>query len=322
MSIFEFRHGNSTFIFPAFKFQEQQYADSMLNNGNVHLSNISIFRDTRKFSGKILDIKEGIVTLHNRIKPIKNEYIQSCKHAFPTSVNININDAYIFCCTKYFLSDSLTWAISEGKQCCVLITDVNEYIHRISLHYQASLNFRSARECEYIGRDFYASTATPYDRINKFINEPLNAVFVKPKEYAPQKELRILWTPKSNIKQEEYLNSNIETKDLLIKVLFHNFNIFYKSSRPSLVGARIIKKDGRENAKYEIRVPEEVFSPVIHSKKGHKMLGFLSLSRSNIFIDCLFKGSDIPIIQSPIGNIVCNVYLNDIEHIEIYTLKL
>ncbi|MDC5821758.1 hypothetical protein OPW19_18265 [Vibrio europaeus] len=305
-------------MFPAFKFQEEKYAKSMLSDGNVHLSNISIFRDSSRFTGQILDKREGIATLHNGIPTTKcHNYAQNSIHAFPHKLDVIVSDAYVFCCTKYFLSDSLTWAISEGKQCCVLITDVDEYINRVSLYFKTSLEFKSAKECQYIGRDFVSTSATPYDNTNYFIQDELNAAFIKPKEYASQRELRLLWTPKSDVEVSDFLNDNVETTDLLIPVRFHDFDESFSSFGNCTVGARILTKNGRGNAEYQIQVPNEVFTPVIHSNGGEKMLGFLSTS--NHLSGGRFNGGHTGIFMSDIGCIVCNVYLSDIESIEIFT---
>ncbi|MCF5904251.1 MULTISPECIES: hypothetical protein [Aeromonas] len=318
MSIFELNNGECTYIFPAFKFQEKDHARLMLENGNVHLSNISVFRDSSRFSGQILDEKEGIVTLHNSIATsVCDFYEQNNRHAYPEAVEIAVSDVFVFCCTKYFLSDSLTWAISEGKQSCILITDVGEYIRRISSYYESTLEWVEAQECQYIGRDFFATSATPYDPTNYFIQKNMNAAFVKPKEYAAQRELRLIWKPKSSFQPQKFLNNDIETQDLLIPVLFHDFDSSYRSSGRQRVGARIISKSGTSNAEYNISIPNEVFTPVIHTSNNDQMLGFLAtsshLSGGN------FKGGQIGILMSAIGPIVCNVYLKDIEYVEIFT---
>lgn len=323
MSEFVLKVGGSVYMFPAFKFQEHKYAKAMLDDGNVHLSKISIFRDSSKFSGGIFDDKEGIVTIHNCI-PVticddysQDNYKQDNLHAFPHKLEIMVNDAYIFCCTKYFLSDSLGWAISEGKESCVLITDVAEYINRVSLHFSTSLEFKSAKECSYIGREFKAKAATPYGIENHFIKDKLNAAFVKPEEYAQQRELRLLWAPRFDINPPEYINGNVDTMDLLIPVRFCNFDKDFSSKENCVVGTRIYTKSGCWDAEYILKIPNDVFTPIIHIYNGERMLGFLSSSK--IFSGCRFTGGYMMMITSNIGNIVCNVPLSDVESIEVFT---
>ncbi|HCG5296691.1 TPA: hypothetical protein NJZ52_004456 [Vibrio parahaemolyticus] len=101
---------------------------------------------------------------------------------------------------------------------------MTEYIRRISSYYESDLDLVGAQECQYIGRNFFATSATPYDPTNFFIQENINAAFVKPVEYAPQRELRLIWKPKNSFQPQEFLNNDIETKDLLIPVLFHDFD--------------------------------------------------------------------------------------------------
>ncbi len=69
MSIFKERFGNYEFIYPAFKFQNNNHATSMVNNGTTHISNITTFRDKQKFDKLTLDENEGMVTLRNKISP-------------------------------------------------------------------------------------------------------------------------------------------------------------------------------------------------------------------------------------------------------------
>ncbi len=241
------------------------------------------------------------------------------EHAFPKILNFTVNDVYIFCCTKYFLSDSLEWAIRENRDCCTLITDVDEFSRRITEHFQKSLNYIGALECKYTNRCIDVRSAIPYGTYHDILTEPLLSAFIKPTNYRAQRELRVMWSPKDMTMVEEYVRDDINITDLLIPIYFNEFDHNYKNHDRYSIGVIVKDKKGNGIAEYNIKKPYEVFSPVItidHSTK-QKSLGFQV--NSNVL-----NGATISTINGPgtlvIRNkiLICNVNLDDVGHIEIY----
>lgn len=291
----------------------------MLKLGTVNLTKISSFRNGDKYEKQTLDEDEGIVILRNNIplSQCHHNYNQNNSHAFPKEFKISINDAYIFCCTKYFLSDSLTWAISEGKRSCILITDVELYIDRITKFHNDDLIFKGAMECIYSGNTIEASNALPYGTPQDLISNNLLAAFFKPIEYQQQRELRLLWLPKKNKDDREFIRNNIDIKDLLIPIVFDNFDESFQPSQNHCVGVRVIKNSSDVNAEFTVSTPNDVFTPVIFEEDGFKMLGFLIPSR-NIGKVCVSGcRSGMLILGSRI--LICSIELNDVKQIEFFT---
>ncbi|AUR95179.1 hypothetical protein HOU21_gp01 [Vibrio phage 1.202.O._10N.222.45.E8] len=318
LSVFKQIVGGIEYMFPAFKFQSAEFAKNMLEDGQVYLARISDFRDPDKHGGAILDNKEGQVSLINTIKPSQctGGYTFDGMDLYPDRVDISVDNAYVFCCTKYFLSDSLTWAMNEEtpKECCVLITDVEEYIKRISEAHKDILSFDAALECQYIGREIEVKSQIPYAFTQRFISNPKLAGFVKPDSgnYKAQRELRLMWSPISGQDLGKGLAKNIDVTDLLIPVHFEGFDKNFSSLSSNSVGASIITKDGSPSPTYRLTTPAQVLTPVIHGDQ----LGFMNTN--NKLIGSVVRNANVGFQAG--GNtppIICNVALENVERIDI-----
>lgn len=305
-------------MFPAFKFQSTEYAKNMLEDGQVYLARISDFRDPSKYGGAIFDDREGQVSLINVINPTKctGGYKFDGLDIYPKRIDLSVDDAYVFCCTKYFLSDSLRWAMNEEtpKDCCVLITDVDEYIRRISESHRDILSFDAALECQYIGRDIAVTSQMPYSFTQRFIDNPKLAGFVKPDRcgYKEQRELRLMWSPTSAQDFGKGIAKNIDITDLLLPVHFEGFDKNFSSLSVNTVGATIVTKDGSPSPSYQVTTPAEVLTPVIHGNQ----LGFMNTSRN--LIGARVQNANIGFqIGGNLPPLICNVSLDNIERIDI-----
>ena len=157
---------NSEFIFPAFKFLSREHACKLLDNGNVHLPTIQEFRDPNRYKGRLLDVREGQVKLVSRYthyEGLAKDAHGTLPRFYPPDQRLDVSNmeyaeelefsnAYLYCTTGRFFSDSLEWAIGEKRDSCVLITDFEAFLRRVS-DALSHLQLRGFGECLYIGRD-------------------------------------------------------------------------------------------------------------------------------------------------------------------------
>jgi len=289
-------HDERDFIFPVFKFQKQEHADLMWKNGNIHLSSMSSFRKGA-YGGLIDDPREGQTTLFFPFDPESNYSINHEKQY------ISLDDTFIYCGSSDFFSGTLSWAISDGKESCVLITDVKKVASLIS-EAIPKLEFIGANPCTYSGRDIglfkHFSPLRHQLAENNYI-----AAWIKPQKYHPQKEFRLVWRAKEKLSSEDFVNQNINIQDYLIPVTFTGIETLFSDNKPHTVGAKVITVDGASDAWFDIQYPLETFTPVIHKNGEDYLLGFLS--PSSMSSGGGFYGGQIGLCHSRIGDIGCNV---------------
>lgn len=293
------------FIFPVFKFQKQCHADLMWQNGNIHLSSMSCFRDG-KYGGLIDDDREGQVTLHFPIDHGLNYQIHHER------LEISMEDAFIYCGSSDFFSDTLNWALSDGKETCVLITDFNEVALRIS-EAIPELEYIGSKNCEYSGRDIGALKFRDSLRGRIFHNHAMSA-WIKPHKHKTQKEFRAVWKATGRLSSEQHINKDIDIKDFLIPVSYSGIELLFSDNKPHTVGAKVVTVDGKNDAWFDIQYPLETFTPIIHKHEDQYLLGFLS--PVNTVSGGRFHGGQVGIVLSQHGPIGCNVFLQDVLRIE------
>ncbi|WP_394243870.1 hypothetical protein [Halopseudomonas laoshanensis] len=293
------------FIFPIFKFQKQCHADLMWQNGNIHLSSMKSFRDGT-YGGLIDDDREGQVTLHFPTDHISNYQI------IHEQQEISLDDFFIYCGSSDFFSDTLHWSISDGKETCVLITDFNEVVGKIS-DAIPELEYIGSQACDYVGRDIGALNFRDTRREQMLHNNAM-AAWIKPHKYAPQKEFRAVWKAKGKLSSEKHINKDIGIQDFLIPVSYLGVDLLFSDNKPHTVGAKVVTVDGKNDAWFDIHYPLETFTPVIHKYGDHYLLGFFS-PNSNVS-EASFHGGQIGITATDDGLIGCNVFLQDILRIE------
>jgi hypothetical protein len=293
------------FIFPVFKFQKQEHADLMWKNGNVHLSSVKSFR-RGAYGGLIDDPREGQVSLYFPVDKKANYQIYHQRQ------DVSLDDAFIYCGSSDFFSGTLDWAISEGEETCVLITDVNAVANKISKD-NPELEYIDSRPCLYSGRDIGLFNYIDPLR-DELVKNNMMAAWVKPPQYHPQKEFRMVWRAKGKLASEEYLNKDVSIQDYLIPVTFSGIEALFSDDKPHTVGARVFTVDGKNDAWFDIQYPLETFTPVIHKNGSDYLLGFLSPSPS--IAGGRFNGGQIGISMSKYGPIGCNIFLKDVLRIE------
>jgi hypothetical protein len=293
------------FIFPVFKFQKEEHATSMWQNGNMYLANPRAFRKGA-YGGLIDDDREGQVTLYY---PFDDKACYDINHSSET---VSIDDVFIYCGSSDFFSDTLKWAMSDGKETCVLITDVDE-VARIVASDVSGLEYIGTQQCIYSGRDI--GTLDFFSSIRQNVSQnPILAGWVKPLKHAPQKEVRMMWKADPSLANEDNINLNVDVQRYMIPVSFSGVEaLLADTSQVHTVGARVVTVDGCNDAWFDIQYPLETFSPVIHKSNGEHLLGFLS--PSSVLSGGRFHGG-IGMCITRVGAIGCNVLLKDVVRIE------
>lgn len=266
----------------------------MMFNGTVRISKISDFRDKEKHKNQILDEGEGTATF------------QGHNH----TTQIEINNQYIFCATEHFLSDSLLWAISEGKECCVMVTDPEELYKRITNNTQTGLTHTGSRKCAYVTTRIFEQEAD-----FKFLadNNNLNGIcFLKPYQYRSQRETRSAWQPKEDTNAEcLYIQADIS--DLLIKIEFKNITKENFHSDKTVTITTHIKNSGTRIV--NIKSDQSVHTPIIININNIDCLGYV-VSGTNTISNGSTSG-DISAIHFYGNMIIAGTNkLKDIEKIE------
>jgi len=293
---------NREFIFPVFKFIEKKYADSMMEDGAVRLSNASIYRNG-DFGGLIDDKREGQLSIFQPESSGHNHH------------EISIERAYMYCTARNFLSDSLQWAMNDKKDVCVLITDVEEFERRLSAEF-SDLNFFGMQPCFYFGREIQ-SPPHPECLSTHYLESPCDAIWVKPVEFHNQREFRMVWFDESNT-ADETIDRKVHIQDLLIPIHYDGVDVLFTSGEHK-VGTKIITKNGDNDALFYGHYPSDIFNPVIRKIGENYLLGFLCVRgkvEGGVFI-----GGQLPLSASEYGPVVCSVNLEDIERIEYFVVS-
>ncbi len=305
----------------AFKFLKSEYAKSMLESGKVCITEISDFRKA-KYEGTTYDAGEGKVTLN----------LQNGVETIDVSRLDGIADAFVFCCTRSFYSESLEWAITERKtekenDSCLLITDVEEFARRVSSAIQ-DLKYENSKECRYTGRELDIANTEHHSIIDDIQGNPLEAAFVKPKKYEKQDEFRMLWTTKNgklkNGNNQIKLDAGVQ--DLLIKVEFDvdEMKALIKN-KSHKVGTEMLDENGNAKAGFFVKKePIGAFRPNVRRHNGRLLLSFMPPANNKQDIGNIknFSGIDFvgPEVEIGIhctdsGVLFCETPLNDVSKI-------
>lgn len=323
------------FIFPVFKFLSHNHAQSLINDGNVHLPTLHEFRDDKAYKGKILDTEEGKIQLLNyydcyeglaknadgalplffppyhKISALQNNFQQ----------HLEASNIYIYCVTRFLFSDSLKWAAEEKKDTCVLITDFEKLLSHVTSNLE-DVKFHSVGECKYLGRTIEENNPGPQSLTNYFLANNHQIAYLKPKEYKEQREIRAIWYSDSKEKVAP-ITKNIENvNSLTIPVDISGINFDEIKEGKIKLGARIHKRDKKEPAEYVIEKPFGFCTPVIfRNKEGPWYLGFMYPGNPKHVENGHFKYASIGISDSRLGLIFCCVELENVESIEFIQLE-
>ena len=175
---------------------------------------------SNEHGGDIDDIHEGQVFIYEKLGYGRHKE------------TISLDNVFIYCGCGEFFSDSLLFAIKEGRNSCTLITDPIGFSKKIS-ESDDNLIYIGVERCEYVGRELHYDGES--NSIACLIKEDNNqAIFVKPKHMASQREIRCAWVDQSD---RTIFHKNIDLTNYLIPI---NYS-FTKADEEALLGHRPVR---------------------------------------------------------------------------------
>lgn len=279
-----------TYTYPLFKFMQADHADQLLKHGHVYIPALEDFRDEKKYGGKIFDPEEGMAYFTQQSK--NTPEIQTTHHS-----TIVLSKFFVFCLTRNFDLESLQWAMSEGKKCCVMLAEPRQFFKGTN-DCLDDTHFFGAFPCIYSGRTIaedhhtYKAVAfkTPHfqfvinDFFNRAFRHPLWAAYIKDSSYAQQQEFRGVWgfknidAPKASALQAKKCETG--------KIILIHFEkmLGYEANSPN-IKFRIKALSANQEALLSVSFEslEHIFSPIVFKTydSNQLMLGFCS--NANIF---------------------------------------
>lgn len=273
-----------------FKFQSHRYAKAMFD-GEVYVSNISDFRNTEKHKLTIGDPMEGITN-----------YI-SCDQI----KQIVVNDYYIYCTTRNFISDSLFWAQENKKECCVMISSPEGFFDEVNRNHP-EVEFCGSARCTY--KPSKTLEFKHYQDVLTDTTTRLNTCLIKDFIYTPQMEYRAIWRPTGIPEKNTTLKADIS--NFLINIHYSKVNeIDFKSGKT--VTIKVIRRKGAPTI-VRCKHPHAIFTPITFSIDNTRCLGFSIVT--NHMGDANFESADMPIYSSGNFHIVGINAISNISQIE------
>ncbi len=254
-------------IYPVFKFQRPEHSIATCKSGNIRLSKITEFRGSQH-GGQLDDSAEGIDTI---LEPID---VTGYHQFVYRPREVRVDAAFIFCAASNFVSQSLLWAINDGKSSCVLLTDIDEVMRRCN-DAVPELSFLGFRKCVYRSKTLFT---LPCGAARDSGQAEFSIPWIKPIEYRAQLESRGVWIPKQYPTTFTSITRDIPVHDLCIPVSYSGMYPFFEDHNRSLLIKVEVFGTDRPICFY-MQYPNEVMSPVIHKLEGRYFLGFTSNSR-------------------------------------------
>ena len=188
-------------MFKAYKYIPSQFARPFLDKGVIRIGTIYEYRNIEKYGSTIGDDNEGIVDeketyenltirgpeetpelLKGRIHVEEGGLFQM--YGGSIVVREQSPDYYIFCITKEY-----NYSVMQEFKCdtCIEIFNIERFIQCLNKSMRHKGKFIGAFECAYKNK-----TVSPGDRPQE------HPAIIKALEYAPQKEIRLIWEPKKS----------------------------------------------------------------------------------------------------------------------------
>jgi hypothetical protein len=322
--------------FPLFKFLKNEHAQNMLEKGEVYISNLYSFKNNR-FGGMIDDNTEGEINIINYYDDYegKAEEIESIMLLLlgpglkrlkdVTLENKLINpDALIYCTTSYLLSDSLSWAIKEGKSSCVMISDSLYFFNIIYSKIKNKYKDYKIGACSYVKSDngtIREANADKNSFTNKILHDRFLEFLLKPERFLPQREVRAIYRNNSESLDKTLEPEKLiipEIKDFLFEIIFKDadIDILTKKKKGKIKMINILNSGEEYSAIFE--TPSNLMTPIIFNHEGLILIGFSS-PEDKTFVGGHVIGEPamhIPSIGTPV--FACTE-LRKLSHIEIRT---
>ncbi len=295
---------------------EQKYKDNFLNSGEVLIGTLHDFRDEKKFVKGISDPLEGKIAI-NEYDCLEEEYILGFRNLSPySSEEVELEDCHLYCATSRLFTDTLSTLKSFGYDTCVMIIYPDYFFETISNQLPELMPVDHGK-CKYINKTInrFRNSSNSIDKV--VVEDPVKAVFLKPRDLEMQMEYRFAWAP--NDKESSELTPILKSFDGLNKCLLEidisELGDFHANSN---YGVTVEIRKGNGIAKIGIIRPCEVFSPVLVLGSNNELyLGFMSESRPLTYEVTGLENNDVNIPTNEHGIIIACNRLNDIEGIKI-----
>ena len=320
---------------------EKKHAENLISKGEVYLCNLKSFTKGTH-GGKIDDQTEGKIKISN----FYQSYIGRAKdaegliplyyppHGIVNFYNQNISleiedpDSLVFCASSLLLSDSLSWAIKEGKETCIMILDSAKFFNDVSSELKNEYYSAGMKSCDYIKDEkgkFQENNPNIYSLTNGYCSNQKLISYTKPKIFEEQREVRMAFFKKNEspdkIKEElEPLTVNINNDNNYIKILFDNADS--KILMDENLGDIEIKVNRLNGAPttFKVEHPRALYTPIIYRKEGN-FLGFSYPSEDNSYGGVTVSNCDYGILNDGGIPLIALNKISNIESIEILTHK-
>ncbi len=331
--------GDCIIKMPLFKFLEKKFAKKLINEGCIRLTKLTEFRDTQKYSDQIHDPLEGILEIKNHFdyyKGLAKDGTGLIPFLFDPmlpvecvngemSCTVKVDNFLIYCTSQELFTDSMIQAFKDKKDACVLIKDPNKFFDIISQSCP-HLNFLGNRYCNYkIGKKLFEKNPVRNSNTEKIMKYPVQAAWLKPKEYANQVENRAIWSSKKNIDLESIIICRDELKDLVMEIDIENVNEEALKNNRNLAVGVIVKHTNGKVSTLTMQRPNKIICPVINYLKGEERpyLGLLcyvqdhTIKNVNIITQHIIQTA---FTFTKFGAILINTFLDEVEKISFYTM--
>ncbi len=329
-------------IFPQFKFLENQFAEKMLYEGSVKLSFIKEFQDLKYIdSGKIYDKEEGKLSITNHYSNYFG-YVKNANGVLPIVMSdklynfvhlkdltitdtIQLNDSLIYCTSSSIFSETLNQSLEDKKDCCVMISNPENFISSISLHERLQDFCHYAyKSCNYVfGKEFCERDPDENSITNFFLrNNSVEVAYIKPYEFRNHSEHRAIWIPKNLINNyEPQIISIPKIANQFLKITFENITshkLHFLENNKSF-GVKVVLKNGAESF-FMHKIPRDISSPVIIKIKDddNELLGFLQKPNYNTISDAVITNCAIGFMHTVKGLVLHLNYLKDIQELNYF----
>ena len=287
-------------IHPLFKFARRDHALSMVEDGTIRISTLHEFQDWESYSGEIFDAGEGKVHFVNEYShyagragdangllrtqyknpdediDIRNQELKKTLEA---------ENLYIYSTSRYLFTESL-WQAKKDKHLqndetgCTLITNPQGFFHTISDSIDKLRPFAFGH-CNYSGRTIREADPGPDCITNRFIAEPVRALFVKPENHRNYMEHRAIWKADDDQEMKAFCPTIPELCDHVIEVDVTGIDLAALEVIKDRGGGRALRlqvhlADQEHPSWFGWLFPHQVFTPIIYddAQSGTRMLGF------------------------------------------------
>jgi len=243
---------------------------------------------------------------------------------------INLPDALIYCATSNLFSDTLIWAIQDGKNSCVMIMDAILFFSKVHNKIKDEYDVLGPHSCAYIKNDYgkiFEKNPTASSETNFLLGNTINALFTKPKKYEPQREARTIFFPKNivtdNAPDKSLMAKTIsvpEVKSTLLEIVFENSDTKILLGQTTGVIYMKVNKLFGEPTIFSIQEPRGVFSPVFFEGPSNElMMGFCYPNDKKEWVRPTMINCETGIIGFGGTVVFASNAVSNIKNIEIYT---